>query len=122
MEYITTRTLAKLNIRIGTIKAVKQHPELEDYLLLIDLGIAEQDMQIVAHLKDSYTMEELIGKQIVFLENLKPKVIKGIESQGALFLTQLDGKPVLIQPEKKVLPGVRVFEIRDSHICFHKPK
>ncbi len=120
MEYINTNYLAKLNLRIGTIKAVKKHPKLDDYIILIDLGIAERDMQIVADLKASYKIQELIGKQAVFLENLKPTVIKGIESQGALFITQLEGKPVLVMPDKKVLPGVRVCGIQDSKVCYTK--
>lgn len=120
MEYVDTQYLAKLNLRIGTIKAVKKHPKIKEYILLIDLGIAERDMQIVADLKASYKIQELIGRQIVFLENLKPIMVKGIESQGALLVTQFEGKPVLVMPDKKVLPGVRVCEIHDSKVCYTK--
>jgi len=119
MQEINYKDFEKLNIRIGTIKAVKQHPSLPDYILLIDLGQAEQDMQIVADLKESYSMDELVGKQIIFVENMKSMVVGDVESQGLLLITYHNDKPVLISPEKEILPGVRVFGIRDSEYTHH---
>ena len=119
MQEINYKDFEKLNLRVGTIKAVKQHEKLPDYILLIDLGQAEQDMQIVADLKDGYAMDELIGKQVLFIENMKPIVVGDIESQGLLLIAHKDDKPVLISPEKETLPGVRVFGIRDSEYTHH---
>lgn len=119
MDYISPKQFEKLNLRIGKIKAVKPHPKLQDYLLLIDLGPAERDMQIVADLKESYPMAELIGKQILFLENFKPEVIGGVESQGLLLITHQEGKPVLLGPEKEVETGVRIFGLRDRELTHH---
>ena len=120
MDKIKLKDFEKLDLRIGTIKAVKDHPETNDYLLLIDLGQVEQDMQIVADLKESYKKEKLIGKQIIYLDNIMPLTIGGIESQGLLLVTHKGGKPVLLSPEKKVLPGVRVAGIRDSESYHHE--
>jgi len=82
MQEINTKDFEKLNIRVGKIKAVKQHEKLPDYILLIDLGQAEQDMQIVADLKDGYSMDELVGKQVIFVENLKPELVGDVENRG----------------------------------------
>lgn len=122
MDYITYKDFEKLNIRIGKIKAVEPHPKLQDYILLIDLGPVESDMQIVADLKESYPMDELLGKQVIFIENFKPKVIGGIESQGLLLITHKEGKPVLLQPEKEVLTGVKVYGMSDTELAYHIKK
>ena len=119
MDYINYKDFEKINIRVGKIKAVEPHPKLPDYILLIDLGPVERDMQIVADLKDSYSMEDLIGRQVVFIENFKPEVIEGVESQGLLLITHKEGKPVLLQPEKEVSTGVKVFGIRDTELAHH---
>ena len=122
MEYISDEDFEKLNIRIGKIKAVEPHPKVKDYILLIDLGPVERDMQVVANLKESYPMDKLIGKQILFIENLKPTVIEGVESQGLLLITHKEGKPVLLQPEKEVLTGVKVYGIKDKELAHHIKK
>ncbi len=122
MDYINYKDFEKLNIRVGKIKAAEPHPKLQDYVLLIDLGPAERDMQIVADLKESYAMDKLVGKQVVFVENFKPKVIGGIESQGLLLVTHKEGKPVLFQPEKEVETGVRVYGMRDTELTHHLKK
>ena len=76
-------------------------------------------MQVVADLAESYKFEELIGKQVIFLENFDPKEVRGETSIGALLITTKDGKPVLISPEKKTLPGVKVAEVSDTVVTYH---
>ena len=119
MDYVNYQDFEKLNIRVGKIKAAQSHPKLPEYLLLIDLGPAERDMQIVADLKESYRMDELTGKQVLFVENFRPTVIGGIESQGLLLITHKEGKPVLVQPDKEVLTGVRVYGMNDTELAHH---
>lgn len=120
MKLVDEKHFEKLNIRVGKIKAVENHPKIDEYILLIDLGRAEKDdMQIVADLKESYEMDELVGKQVVFVENFKPEEIEGVESQGLLLVTQKNKKPVLISPEKEVLTGVRVFGMNDGENYYH---
>lgn len=122
MDYISYEDFEKLNIRVGKIKAVEPHPEIQDYIILIDLGPVERDMQIVTNLKESYRMDELIGKQIIFIENIEPQTIEGIESQGLLLITHKEGKPVLLQPDKEVLTGVKVYGIQDTELTHHIKK
>ena len=109
----------KLELRVGTIKAVKEHQNRRDYILLVDLGPVEQDLQVVADLKDSYAMSELIGKQVVVIANIRHELVGGVESQGMFLVTRLKGKKRLVCPDKKVLAGVKVFGVMDSS-CTHK--
>jgi methionyl-tRNA synthetase len=122
MDYINYEDFEKLNIRVGKIKAVEPHPKLQDYILLIDLGPVERDMQIVTDLKESYRMDELIGRQIVFIENFEPQTIGEVESQGLLLITHKEGKPVLLQPDKEVLTGVKIYGIKDTELSHHIKK
>jgi methionyl-tRNA synthetase len=109
----------KLELRVGTIKAVKLHPKNDDYILLIDLGIAEQDLQIVAAIKDTYTEDKLIGKQVCVVVNTKEEEILGTESQGLLLTTTKEGQTVLLQPDRAVHPGVKVYGVMDGKKTHH---
>jgi len=50
----------------------------------------------------------LIGREIVVVVNLEPKILKGIESQGMLLAADFEGRPVLLKPDAKVLPGTKI--------------
>lgn len=120
MKYISAKHFEKLNLRVGTIKAVKQHPKIKnEYVLLIDLGPADQDAQIVADLKKSYKMNDLIGKQVAYLENFEHSRVRGVDSHGLLLVAHKNGKPVLLKPDKKVLAGVRIGGMNDSETHYH---
>ena len=119
MKEVSASDFEKLNIRVGTINGVKQHPERDEFILLIDLGVAERDMQVVADLKGSYEVADLMGKQVVFVENFKPEMVGSVESQGLLLVTLKDGKLVLLQPDKEVLPGVQVSGVNDGMHHYH---
>lgn len=87
----------KLDIRIGTIKAVKQHPNADKlYVLLMDFGPGEQDRELVAGLKDYYKEDELVGKQAVIFMNLEPKIVRGIESEGMILAADDGTNPITI--------------------------
>lgn len=94
----------KLDLRIGQIKEVFEHPHADKlYVLKVDLG--DKTKQLVAGIKPSYKKEELLGKQVVVIDNLEPAVLRGIESQGMLLATQDETGIVIIGPERKVRPG-----------------
>ncbi|MBD3303682.1 hypothetical protein GF343_00925 [Candidatus Woesearchaeota archaeon] len=109
-------------IRVATIKGAEQHPKKDEYILLLDLGPAERDMQAVADLKKSYTIEELIGQQCVAILNICSETVDGVESTALLLVTMLDNKPRLLQPDKKILAGVKVYGMMDSmRTHLHEP-
>ena len=109
MEEISFDEFKKIDLRVGKVKAVKDHPNADKlYILLIDMGPLEHDFQIVSGLRNYYKKEELINKQVIIVRNLKPSVIRGIESQGMLLAAKYKDRVVLIKPGKKIEVGAKV--------------
>ena len=93
-----------ISLKVATIKEAQPHPNDDKlYVLKVDLG--GKEAQLVAGICSSYTPQELIGKQIAVLENLEPKALRGVESQGMLLAASSPQGPVLLSPEKEVPPG-----------------
>lgn len=88
------------------VKAEKIEGSEKLLKLIVDLG--SEKRQIVAGIAKEYSVDELIGKEIVVVANLEPKKLMGIESQGMLLAADFEGKPVILIPEKKVPPGAKV--------------
>jgi len=99
--------VAKLDLRIGKILDAKQHPNA-DKLLLLDVDLGKEKRQLVAGIKEHYNLDELKGKKIVVLCNLKPAKIRGVESKGMLLAAD-DGKKIRIIEADKSLPGDAVY-------------
>ncbi|OYT37565.1 methionine--tRNA ligase subunit beta [Candidatus Pacearchaeota archaeon ex4484_31] len=99
----------KLELKVGKIIDVKDHPNASKlYLLDIDLG--NEKRTLVAGLKNYYKPEELKGKLCIVFTNLEPKTIRGIESKGMVLaaVNKEKDKVVLIEPEKEIEIGSRV--------------
>ncbi len=97
----------KLDIRIGTILKAEAVPETDKLLkLTVDLG--DETRILVAGIADEYKPEDILGKQIPILTNLEPKTIKGIESQGMILAVDINGKAILLHPDKKVPNGSKI--------------
>jgi methionyl-tRNA synthetase len=101
---------AKLDLRVGTIKKAEDIPAA-DKLLKLEVDVGESNHRtILAGIKKYYSKNELIGKQIIVIVNLEPRIMKGIESKGMLLAA---GSPendtcVLISPDKKVKNGEKI--------------
>jgi methionine--tRNA ligase beta chain len=101
---ITFDDFKKLDIRVGRIVAAEKVMGTDKLLKLeIDLGFEKR--QLVAGIAESYLAEQLIGKEVPVLVNLEPRSIRGIESQGMVLAASVDGKPVLLHPDREVPPG-----------------
>jgi len=99
----------KIDLRVGKITKIQTHPQADKlYILLIDLGEGEHDVQTVAGLKEHYKEDELVGKQVVVVRNLEPAVIRGVESQGMLLTAEFKDKVVLISPEEEIETGAKI--------------
>jgi methionyl-tRNA synthetase len=100
----TLEDFQKLNLRVGTIKSVADHPRADRlYVLRVDLDGEER--QLVAGIKRDYSPGELRGKQIVVVENLAPAIIRGVESNGMLLAAQDGDRIAIVVPEKPVKTG-----------------
>ena len=94
----------KLELRIGQIKEVNDHSNADKLLVLIvDLG--DRQKQVVAGIKNFYAKEELVGKQVVLVDNLDPVILRGVESQGMILAGSDENILALISPEKGLKPG-----------------
>jgi len=102
---VTIGDFKNFEIRIATIKEVEDHPNADKlYVLKVDIGGREK--QLVAGIKPSYLKENLVGKQVVVIDNLEPAVIRGVESQGMLLAAHDEaGAPVILSPERSVKEG-----------------
>lgn len=109
LDKIPFKEFQKIDLRVGKITKIQPHPEADKlYILLVDLGEGEHDIQLVAGLKQYYKEEELLGKQIVVVRNLEPAMLRGVESQGMLLAAEFKGKVVLISPEKEIETGAKI--------------
>lgn len=101
---ITFEDFNKLEIRIGKILSA-QRVEGTDKLieLVVDIGVEQRSL--VAGIAQWYSSEELIGKLIPVLVNLEPKKMRGITSNGMILAADVEGKPVLLHPDRDVPPG-----------------
>jgi methionyl-tRNA synthetase len=99
---------AKLDLRVGTVLECEKVPKADKLLrFLIDDGLDKRT--IVSGIAKMYKPEELIGKQVVFIANLEPRKLKGIESQGMLLSAEnFDGMLSLVMPQREVKPGSEV--------------
>lgn len=105
----TTDPFSKLDLRVAKIIEVKDHPQADKlYLMDIDLGPLGS-RTIVAGMKAYYSKEDLIGKSIVVVINLKPAVIRGIESKGMLLAAEDDQGIVSLLIPKNANPGAEIF-------------
>lgn len=98
-ESINFDEFEKIDLRIGTILEAKK-VEKADKLLQFKVDTGVDIRTIVSGIAESFSPEELVGKQVTVLLNLAPRKIRGIESQGMLLLTQRkDGKFSFITPD-----------------------
>ena len=82
----------KLDLRVGKIIKVKDHPNANKlFILTVDFG-EDGKRTIVAGLKDFCTKDNLKGKSAIFILNLEPKMIKGVESQGMILAAESPSK------------------------------
>ena len=101
---ITFNDFKKLELRIGEIKAAERVPDT-DKLLKLTVDVGPETRQIVAGMAEFYDPDALVGKQVPILMNLEPKTFRGVESHGMILAVDVDGKPVLLHPDRDVPPG-----------------
>lgn len=94
----------KLELRIAEIKEVNDHPNA-DKLLILTVDLGGRQKQVVAGIKAFYPKEELIGKQVVLVDNLDPVVLRGVESQGMILAGSDENTLAVVSPDKKLSLG-----------------
>ena len=80
---ITIDDFAKIELVVGTVEKCEKHPDA-DKLLVSQISIGKETRQIVSGIADFYTPEDMIGKKVIVVSNLKPAKLRGVESQGMI--------------------------------------
>ncbi len=109
-DEIDIETFAKVKFRVATIEKVEAIPKSKKlYQIQVDVGDLGK-RQIVSGIALHYTPEQLVGRQIVIVANLKPAKLMGVESHGMLLAASTEGDEVLalLSPEKPIASGARV--------------
>ncbi|MEM5813130.1 MAG: methionine--tRNA ligase subunit beta [Candidatus Aenigmatarchaeota archaeon] len=107
-EEVSIEEFQKIDLRVGKIISAEKIENADKLLkLLVDLG--NEKRTLIAGIAKSYKPEELINKNVVVLANLKPKVIRGVESKGML-LAAIDKNenPILLTVDKDVEVGAKI--------------
>lgn len=106
-EYITIDDFAKLDLRVAKVLEAEK-VEGADKLLRLVLQVGEEKRQVVSGISKHYSPDEITGKYVVLVANLKPVKLKGIESQGMILAASEGDSLVLITTEKEITSGSRV--------------
>ena len=106
MDNITFDEFKKLDLRVGEIKAAEDVPGA-DRIYKLSVEIGGELKELVAGIKGHYEKDSLVGKKIIVLTNLEPRVIRGITSHGML-LAASEGKTVEVLFVDHAPPGERV--------------
>lgn len=109
-SYIEINDFAKIELRVGEVKTAERIPKADKLLLItVDIG-EEKPRQILAGIAQYYEPEKLVGKKIVVVANLKPRKLRGYESQGMLLAASVgdEGKPVIATFAEDVPNGARL--------------
>ncbi|MBT4485630.1 MAG: methionine--tRNA ligase subunit beta, partial [Candidatus Latescibacteria bacterium] len=104
---ITFEDFLKLDIRIGTVKQAEKIEGSKKLLRLrIDDGMGGR--QVIAGIAEHFEPEDLVGKQVAFVANLKPRKMMGEYSQGMVLAAEDSGKFSILMPSAGVSPGAKV--------------
>ncbi|PYS56477.1 MAG: methionine--tRNA ligase [Acidobacteria bacterium] len=101
---------SKIDLRVGEVRSAERIPKADKLLLMtVDIG-EEKPRQILAGIAQYYEPEQLVGRKIVVVANLKPRKLRGYESQGMLLAASVgeEGKPVIATFGEDVPNGARL--------------
>jgi len=105
-SYIGIEDFLKLDLRLAKVLEAER-VEGSEKLLKLRLSLGDEERTVVAGIAKFYSPEELVGKKILMVANLKPRKIFGIESQG-MILALSDGSTMsLIVPDRDVEEGAK---------------
>jgi methionyl-tRNA synthetase len=107
MLMISIDDFRKVELKVATVKSAEAHPNA-DKLIVLQVDLGSEQRQICAGIRNHYTPEELVGKQVVVVANLETAKLRGLESQGMLLAASDDGRVIILTPEKPVLAGTLV--------------
>jgi methionyl-tRNA synthetase len=108
-EQIKFTEWQKLDLRVGKILSVENHPNA-DKLYVIEVDLGKEKRTVVAGLKEHYTPKQLIGKLCVVFANLEPAVLRGVKSEGMILaaVSEDKSKVFILKPDKELELGSKI--------------
>lgn len=106
-EFITIDDFDKIQLKVAEIVEAKDHPKA-DKLLILKLKVGEEERQVVSGIKEFYSPENLVGKKVVIIANLKPIKLRGEESKGMVLAAEKDGKLTLVSTLEDIESGATI--------------
>lgn len=109
-EKLPVSEFAKWDLRVGKVISIEDHPNAEKlYVLKVDLGESEH-RTIVAGLKQYYQKEDLEDKKAIFVSNLEPATLRGVQSNGMILaaLSEDKSQVVILTVDKDIPVGSKI--------------
>lgn len=107
-ELITLDEFEKIKLKTAEIISCEDHPKA-DRLYVLKLKLDEEERQVVSGIKDFYSPEDLVGKKVVVITNLKPVKLRGVESQGMVLAAEdKDGNLSLVSTLEDLKSGASI--------------
>lgn len=104
---ITIDEFFRTQLRVAEVIACEK-VEKADKLLKLTLKVGEETRTVVSGIAKHYAPEQMVGKRVVLVANLKPRAMRGIESQGMILCASEGDKLVLVTPESAIASGAEV--------------
>ena len=104
---ITIDDFSKIELKVGTVEACEKHPKA-DRLLVSQINIGDETRQIVSGIADYFTPEQMVGKKVIVVSNLKPAKLRGVESQGMILAGATKEELDLVTLVKDLPNGTRI--------------
>lgn len=106
-NHITIDDFDKLDLRVAKVVEAKKHPDA-DKLLVLQLEVGNEKRQVVSGIAKYYSPEELVGKDVILVYNLKPIKLRGIESHGMVLAASKGKKLTLATIMDEIASGAKV--------------
>lgn len=107
MDIISYDEFKRMDLRVAHILKAERIPGATK-LLKLEVDIGSEKRQMVAGVAETYAPEDLVGKRLIVIVNLKPAVIRGVESQAMLLAAVVDDKAVIPFFDREVAAGAVV--------------
>ena len=106
-DSITIEEFARLDLRVAEVIACEKMKKA-DKLLILSLKVGEEERTVVSGIAQHYTAEEMVGKKVVLLANLKPVKLRGVMSHGMILAASDDKQIDVLMVSKDIDSGERV--------------
>ncbi len=107
-DFIDLDDFLKVDLRVATVRQA-EHVEGADKLLRLTLAVGNGERTVLAGIRSAYAPEQLVGRQVILVANLRPRKMRFGTSEGMILAAGgEDGGPFLLSPDDGAHPGMRV--------------